>query len=58
MTDASKIGWGTLSNDRIAFSSWMTPMLNWHINHLEMMALILAFKELQPEFRGHHVLVP
>lgn len=56
MMDASKTGWGTLSDARPAFGSWTEPMLNWHINCLEMMAVLLAFKEFQPELRGNHVL--
>lgn len=33
-TDTSKTGLGTLCNGRTAFSSWATPLINWHINHL------------------------
>lgn len=28
-----------------ASKKWATPMINWHINHLEMIVEILAFKE-------------
>lgn len=49
MMDASKTGWGTLCHGRPAFGSWTEPMPNWHINCLEMMAVLLAFKEFQSE---------
>lgn len=50
MTNASKTVWGVLCNGRIA-------LMKWRINCLEMMAVILAFKEFMTELRGHHVLV-
>lgn len=31
--------------------------MNLHINCLEMMAMLLAFREFQSELRGHHALV-
>lgn len=31
--------------------------MDWHINHLEIMAVILAFREFRAELKGHHVLV-
>lgn len=40
MMDASKTGWGTLCHGRPAFGSWTEPMPNWHINCLEMMAML------------------
>lgn len=46
MTDTSKSGWGTLSDSRPAFSSWMGLIQNWHTSCLEMMTV---FKAFQPE---------
>lgn len=51
LTDASKTGWGTLCNGKIAFGSWATSMMTWQINHLAIMAVILAFKEFMTELR-------
>jgi len=31
---------GTLCNGRIAFGLWATLMSSWHINHLEIMAIL------------------
>lgn len=53
VTEASKTHWGTLCNSKIAFDSRANPMMKWHIKHLEMMAVILAFKEFMMELRVH-----
>lgn len=57
VTDTSKTGWGTLCEGRIAFCSFVTPLMNWHIICLEMMVVVLAFKEFWTELGGHQVLV-
>lgn len=38
--------WHGSYNGRSAFDSWMGPMLNWHINCIEIMAVFLAFKSI------------
>jgi len=32
-------------------------MMKWHINHLEVMVVILVFKEFMTEPSGHHVMI-
>ncbi len=48
---------GGCQSGRSALSLWQGPYLIWHINWLEMLAMILALKHFLPYLRGHHVLV-
>lgn len=38
----SKTGWGALCNGHAALSSWIEPQLQWNINCLELLAILLA----------------
>ena len=55
-TDASLTGWGAFGSDgRLASGVWSRKTAESHINRLEWMAVIRAFKSLR--LRNHHVLV-
>ena len=54
-TDASKEGWGTHLNERIARGFWSVPESKLHINYLEL--VFLALKEFQDLCGGKIVLV-
>ena len=56
-TDASKEGWGTHLNERIARGVWSLPETKLHINYLELKAVFLALKEFQDLCSGKIVLV-
>ncbi|KAI2661120.1 ORF V: Enzymatic polyprotein [Labeo rohita] len=56
-TDASKTGWGAVCNGQAASGVWMGPRLLWHINCLELLAVLLALKRFRPLVQGKHVLV-
>ncbi|KAL0149358.1 hypothetical protein M9458_055396, partial [Cirrhinus mrigala] len=56
-TDASKIGWGATCNGQAASGVWTGPRLFWHINCLELLAVLLALRRFRPMIRGKHVLV-
>ncbi|KAI2648125.1 ORF V: Enzymatic polyprotein [Labeo rohita] len=56
-TDASKTGWGAVCNGQAASGVWTGPRLLWHINCLELLAVLLALKRFRPLVQGKHVLV-
>ncbi|KAI2645832.1 ORF V: Enzymatic polyprotein [Labeo rohita] len=56
-TDASKTGWGATCNGQAASGVWTGPRLFWHINCLELLAVLLALRRFHPMIRGKHVLV-
>ncbi|KAI2646378.1 ORF V: Enzymatic polyprotein [Labeo rohita] len=56
-TDASKTGWGAICNGQAAFGVWTGPRLLWHINCLELLAVLLALRRFRPLIQGKHVLV-
>ncbi|KAL0157927.1 hypothetical protein M9458_046003, partial [Cirrhinus mrigala] len=56
-TDASKTGWGATCNEQAASGVWTGPRLFWHINCLELLAVLLALRRFQPMIQGKHVLV-
>ncbi|KAL0153391.1 hypothetical protein M9458_051310 [Cirrhinus mrigala] len=56
-TDASKTGWGTVCNGHAASGVWTDPRLHWHINCLELLAVLLALRRFRPLIQGKHVLV-
>ncbi|KAL0161495.1 hypothetical protein M9458_045220, partial [Cirrhinus mrigala] len=39
-TDASRMGWGAVCNGQAASGSWTGPRLQWHINCLELLAVL------------------
>ncbi|KAI2659532.1 ORF V: Enzymatic polyprotein [Labeo rohita] len=45
-TDASKTGWGATCNGQAASGVWTGPRLFWHINCLELLAVLLALEEV------------
>ncbi|KAL0185468.1 hypothetical protein M9458_021165, partial [Cirrhinus mrigala] len=55
-TDASKTGWGAVCNGQTASGSWSGPRLQWHINCLELLAVLLALHRFLPMLRDKHVL--
>ncbi|KAI2647639.1 Transposon Ty3-G Gag-Pol polyprotein [Labeo rohita] len=56
-TDASSTGWGAVCNGQAASGSWTGPRLQWHINCLELLAVLLALCRFRPTLRHKHVLV-
>ncbi|KAI2650056.1 ORF V: Enzymatic polyprotein [Labeo rohita] len=56
-TDASKTGWGAVCNGQTASGSWSGPRLQWHINCLELFAVLLALRRFLPVLRDKHVLI-
>ncbi|KAI2648848.1 ORF V: Enzymatic polyprotein [Labeo rohita] len=56
-TDASKTGWGATCNGQAASGVWTGPRLFWHINCLELLAVLLALRRFHPMIWGKHVLV-
>ncbi|KAI2663570.1 Transposon Ty3-I Gag-Pol polyprotein [Labeo rohita] len=56
-TDASSTGWGAVCNGQAASDSWTGPRLQWHINCLELLAVLLALRRFRPTLRHKHVLV-
>ncbi|KAL0183722.1 hypothetical protein M9458_019418, partial [Cirrhinus mrigala] len=56
-TDASSTGWGAVCNGQAASGSWTGPRLLWHINCLELLAVLLALRRFLPMLRHKHVLV-
>ncbi|KAI2655010.1 ORF V: Enzymatic polyprotein [Labeo rohita] len=56
-TDASSTGWGAVCNGQAASGSWTGPRLQWHINCLELLAVLLALRRFRPMLRHKHVLV-
>ncbi|KAI2650818.1 Transposon Ty3-G Gag-Pol polyprotein [Labeo rohita] len=55
--DASKTGWGATCNGQAASGVWTGPRLFWHINCLELLAVLLALRRFQSMIQGKHVLV-
>ncbi|KAL0161197.1 hypothetical protein M9458_044922, partial [Cirrhinus mrigala] len=56
-TDASSTGWGAVCNGQAASGSWTGPRLQWHINCLELLAVLLVLRRFRPMLRHKHVLV-
>lgn len=52
-TDVSRTGWGAVSNRHAALRSWMG--LQWHINFLELLALLLDLHQFCPLLQDKHV---
>ncbi|XP_016150619.1 uncharacterized protein [Sinocyclocheilus grahami] len=55
--DASLTGWGAVHQRRPVGGVWTEVHRGWHINRLEMLAVLLALKQFLPQLRGYHVLV-
>ncbi|KAL0192227.1 hypothetical protein M9458_010523, partial [Cirrhinus mrigala] len=56
-TGTSKMGWGAICNRQAASGSWTGPRLQWHINCLKLLAVLLALRRFRPLLQGKHVLV-
>ncbi|KAL0193290.1 hypothetical protein M9458_011586, partial [Cirrhinus mrigala] len=56
-TDASETGWGAVCNRHAVSGSWTGPRLQWHINCLELLTVLLALRRLWPLIQDKHVLV-
>uniref|UniRef100_A0ABM5FXC1 ribonuclease H n=1 Tax=Pogona vitticeps TaxID=103695 RepID=A0ABM5FXC1_9SAUR len=56
-TDASPIGWGAHSAHHKIHGLWSPQEMNLHINHLEMLAVIKAFRAFLPIVQGRGVQV-
>ncbi|TRY93182.1 hypothetical protein DNTS_006308, partial [Danionella cerebrum] len=56
-TDASKTGWGAMCGSHRESGAWTGRHSCWHINRLELVAVILALRRFCPLLRGRHVLV-
>ncbi|KAI2661461.1 ORF V: Enzymatic polyprotein [Labeo rohita] len=56
-TDASFTGWGAVCNGQAASGSWTGPRLQWRINCLELLAVLLALRRFRPMLCHKHVLV-
>ncbi|KAL0190043.1 hypothetical protein M9458_017142, partial [Cirrhinus mrigala] len=56
-SDASKIGWSATCDGQAASGVWTGPRLFWHINCLELLAVLLALRRFRPRIQGKHVLV-
>ncbi|KAI2668058.1 ORF V: Enzymatic polyprotein [Labeo rohita] len=56
-TDASRTGWGATCNGQAASGVWAGPRLHWHINCLELLAVLLALRRFWPMIQNKHVLV-
>ncbi|KAI2650115.1 ORF V: Enzymatic polyprotein [Labeo rohita] len=56
-SNASKTGWGAVCNRQAASGSWTGPQLQWHINCLELLAVLLALRRFLPMLCDKHVLV-
>ncbi|KAL0196780.1 hypothetical protein M9458_005320 [Cirrhinus mrigala] len=54
-TDASTTGWGAVCNGQAASGSWTGPRLLWHINCLELLAVLLALRRFLPMLRHKHM---
>ncbi len=44
-------------NGSAASRVWTGPQLHWHINCLELLAVLLALRRFQPLIQGKHMLV-
>ena len=56
-TDASLTGWGATCEGRSASGCWQGPLLQEHINFLELTAVLLALQSFETFLLGRHVLV-
>ncbi len=56
-TDASMTGWGAVFEGRPASGEWTGEFLSWHINCLELRAVILALMNFLPVLGEHHIIV-
>ena len=56
-TDASMKGWGAHTDSDLTMGSWTTLEISKHINHLELLAVKYAIRELKDSLRGKSVML-
>ena len=56
-TDASHVGWGAVFGDTSTGGFWRLEEQRYHINFLELKAVLLGLKSLCGAFRENHILV-
>ncbi len=56
-TDASMTGWGAVFEGKPARGEWIGEFLSWHINCLELRAVLLALIHFLPVLGKHYVIV-
>ena len=56
-TDASLLGWGAVLNGMETGGHWSTEEQGFHINYLEMKAVLLGLKSLCPNAHNTHICV-
>ena len=56
-TDASNVGWGAVCGDTSTGGFWNLEEQRYHINFLELKAVLLGLKSLCGTFSEKHVLV-
>ena len=56
-TDASNLGWGAVCNGTKTGGPWGNDEADFHINYLEMKAVLLGLKSLCNNTTGTHVRV-
>ena len=54
-TDASSSGWGAQLGSRLTQGQWSASQRSWHINVLEMQAIIYAVRDFLPHLRSRVV---
>ncbi len=54
-TDTTPHGWGAVCDGMPASGVWLKPQSQWHINCLELEAVLLALKDFQPQLEQQHV---
>lgn len=51
------MGWGAVFQGHLTFGVWSEVQRGWHINRLELLAVLLALKRFLPYLKGYHVLI-
>ncbi|XP_036150166.1 uncharacterized protein LOC105830632 [Monomorium pharaonis] len=56
-SDASTTGWGAFHEGRTARGFWTEPEQKWHINRLELKAVLLALKSFAKDYNDSEILL-
>ena len=56
-TDASLLGWGAVSNGKETGGQWSSEEQSFHINYLEMKALLLGLQSLCRDAHDTHICI-
>ena len=54
-TDASLLGWGAVHQKITTGGHWAVEESKFHINVLELMAILFGLKSLLPEIANSHI---